>query len=111
MRCLRESRGVSIHAPRAGGDESRGERIKLVILVSIHAPRAGGDGEEGSEDDRWTNVSIHAPRAGGDLATYAAWMLSDAFQSTPPARGATGMPIGVGVVRGVSIHAPRAGGD
>ena len=34
-----------------------------------------------------------------------------AFQSTPPARGATHIDIGREVTRIISIHAPREGGD
>ena len=35
-----------------------------------------------------------------------------AFQSTPPARGATpGVPVPPDVPRWISIHAPREGGD
>ena len=33
------------------------------------------------------------------------------FQSTPPARGATGHRVVPVIVRGISIHAPREGGD
>ena len=37
--------------------------------------------------------------------------MSGAFQSTPPARGATGVPaFGIADIR-ISIHAPREGGD
>ena len=34
-------------------------------------------------------ISIHAPREGGDRAADAAGLAGDAFQSTPPAKGAT----------------------
>ena len=57
-------------------------------------------------------ISIHAPREGGDTL-YALGLWSGVgFQSTPPARGATGngQPPGSGR-RGISIHAPREGGD
>ena len=33
------------------------------------------------------------------------------FQSTPPARGATGKGAQEYIDRGISIHAPREGGD
>ncbi len=36
------------------------------------------------------NISIHAPREGGDLAKLLAEKDFLLFQSTPPARGATG---------------------
>ena len=37
----------------------------------------------------YTIISIHAPREGGDPAAVKARASVDAFQSTPPARGAT----------------------
>ena len=61
---------VSIHAPRAGGDDAIGKHLGMFVDVSIHAPRAGGDAEF-LEDNR------------ADIV----------FQSTPPARGATLMPL------------------
>ena len=56
-------------------------------------------------------ISIHAPREGGDsfFAGFGAIML--AFQSTPPARGATVQPGTEMFVWSISIHAPREGGD
>ena len=110
MAALLTSLGISIHAPREGGDMflRRGSRH---FLISIHAPREGGDDPE---DVRALNceISIHAPREGGDVIQpepiYGAnyfnprpprggrrcilWPLCLpvwVFQSTPPARGAT----------------------
>ena len=34
--------GISIHAPREGGDMIV-LRIKVEVIISIHAPREGGD--------------------------------------------------------------------
>ena len=34
---------ISIHAPRAGGDNERREAAETGGKISIHAPRAGGD--------------------------------------------------------------------
>ena len=80
-------------------------------FVSIHAPRAGGD-EWLDSDPADRDVSIHAPRAGGDLIWTDVSETNLPFQSTPPARGAT-PPNGLtyGDLARVSIHAPRAGGD
>ena len=36
-----------------------------------------------------TYISIHAPREGGDDGEYDNFITMGAFQSTPPARGAT----------------------
>ena len=38
-------------------------------------------------------------------------LISAGFQSTPPARGATGCCWSCGQVGRISIHAPREGGD
>ena len=56
-------------------------------------------------------ISIHAPREGGDFSAYFCCSPSCSFQSTPPARGATGRIAHGGNVIGISIHAPREGGD
>ena len=56
---------ISIHAPRAGGDDK--DLLKaLVAKISIHAPRAGGDRVRNVLALRIDIISIHAPRAGGD---------------------------------------------
>ena len=78
---------ISIHAPRAGGDEKTMSK-EHIERISIHAPRAGGDGAI-TGTIALLIISIHAPRAGGDCwvsMSFAAWLL---FQSTPPVRGAT----------------------
>ena len=79
--------GISIHAPREGGDMERSVIIGLT-RISIHAPREGGDNyhTDGSEEQR---ISIHAPREGGDSPRCKLNIRNRAFQSTPPARGAT----------------------
>ena len=102
--------GVSIHAPRAGRD-CDGENGGMVRQVSIHAPRAGRD--DGDLRQRsGAVVSIHAPRAGRDtrrratsarrsgfnpraprgarLRAECRTLAPTMFQSTRPARGATG---------------------
>ena len=57
--------GISIHAPREGGDLSDAERVDAALDISIHAPREGGDSSARAESRR-VNISIHAPREGGD---------------------------------------------
>ncbi len=115
---------VSIHAPRAGGDEDTWYILaqrREPGFVSIHAPRAGGRraSDRSSPVDPAGFVSIHAPRAGGDglaISDLLPGFGSSLFQSTPPRAG--GDPPG-GIVWArmllrldfVSIHAPRAGGD
>ena len=79
-------------------------------------------------------ISIHAPREGGDSSRLCQFYVDTAFQSTPPARGATRQPgepvqhrpnFNPRPPRGgrpklmpldlsssfISIHAPREGGD
>ena len=102
-------------------------------LISIHAPREGGDYWEQTQRGD-SGISIHAPREGGDPAASHQPTPTAAFQSTPPARGATtsvdrsssrrvyfnprpprgGRPEQIAVIAKVakiSIHAPREGGD
>ena len=78
---------ISIHAPREGGDFSY-NFLTVSRIISIHAPREGGD-QNATIPMILRDISIHAPREGGDLADDFTVMLSGAFQSTPPARGAT----------------------
>ena len=67
--------------------------------------------ERGPRHHFGESVSIHAARAGGDVAFSAANEVKHQFQSTPPARAATGSAAGHFRSRRVSIHAARAGGD
>ena len=79
--------GISIHAPREGGDmeipgKPRSDRI------SIHAPREGGDCCE--LDDQHYNFHFNPrPPRGGRLFKQIINTMHILFQSTPPARGAT----------------------
>ena len=79
---------ISIHAPRAGGDIYKANKIHFYYpfqstppvrgatnpfyfffnhqLISIHAPRAGGD-QGAFKAVSIFSISIHAPRAGGDI--------------------------------------------
>ena len=57
------------------------------------------------------DISIHAPREGGDGGTGSVASVSEVFQSTPPARGATALWSGKAAALRISIHAPREGGD
>ncbi len=120
----------SIYAPR-GGDCGRLWKT-LPIRYFNPRPRMGGDPafiilslEQA--------ISIHAPRMGGDSCIESMGFLLSAFQSTPPAWGATRtllvLPTGCGFQSTppawgattsrkrssssckISIHAPRMGGD
>ena len=109
-----------------------GRALCPCIPISIHAPRTGSDIIDTFKASRFT-ISIHAPRTGSDL-TRQRVTPPNAFQSTLPARGATGI---TGLLtpssstfqstlpaRGatsarrqrhravlISIHAPRTGSD
>ena len=80
-------RGISIHAPREGGDQAQDKDFPGLV-ISIHAPREGGD-IIFDEFIPEAHISIHAPREGGDWEAY--------MQRR--------------VVFEISIHAPREGGD
>ena len=56
--------GISIHAPREGGDAGDIATVDIAV-ISIHAPREGGDWPD-SRHNPVRSISIHAPREGGD---------------------------------------------
>ena len=64
MAALLTNLGISIHAPREGGDGMNMGKL-LVACISIHAPREGGDIHI-FEISIVPYISIHAPREGGD---------------------------------------------
>ena len=124
-------RVISIHASREGSDvESCHFRIELSI--SIHASREGSDFGLCSLLRLRLLISIHASREGSDLRQWLKWWQVQ-FQSTLPAREATGRIIKTGegdvnfnprFPRGkrlhlmltfsffwISIHASREGSD
>ena len=102
---------ISIHAPREGGDAGQPDHGGHTA-ISIHAPREGGDVHRSVPVRRSREISIHAPREGGDRKRNCFVLLAKnfnprpprggrhdlefsydmplLFQSTPPARGATG---------------------
>ena len=126
--------GISIHAPREGGDCCYYTACKVNSQISIHAPREGGDRPRSRPAvSRCWYFNPRPPRGGRLLSAIHASSCF-LFQSTPPARGATQMfPINTAVQyyfnprpprggrpacsgypanrRQISIHAPREGGD
>ena len=102
--------GISIHAPREGGD---GRDVRHMASKSNFNPRPPRGGRRcwsicGRMASR---ISIHAPREGGDRTDYASDRWDSEFQSTPPARGATKFTRPQLGLAAISIHAPREGGD
>ena len=102
---------ISIHAPREGGDSyifpppclynknfnprpPRGGRLAVGRNpgqhqhISIHAPREGGDSHDRHQLLQRDDFNPRPPR-GGRLSDSILVDHEEAFQSTPPARGAT----------------------
>ena len=107
---LRHNERISIHAPRTGSDMSALGYQRYEYGISIHAPRTGSD----RIHDFLIfpcQISIHAPRTGSDRRWYSSSLPTSPFQSTLPARGATGAACGSKSKRQISIHAPRTGSD
>ncbi len=124
---------ISIHAPREGCDLCLCRRLTSTITISIHAPREGCDvitkfrrslerdfnprTPRGVRREVLDNgVVVHGnsnprtPRGVRPRRKGLHW-ITDRFQSTHPARGATvGGQIDVHLLL-ISIHAPREGCD
>ena len=64
----------------------------VMYWISIHAPREGSDWIGVTQQAQKLDISIHAPREGSDVLTVIIILLCIGFQSTLPARGATGGP-------------------
>ena len=73
--CEKIISGISIHAPREGGDGRAVDVDAGGFDISIHAPREGGDHTRFSPLCYWF-ISIHAPREGGDSkdAQFYLWI-------------------------------------
>ena len=78
--------------------------------ISIHALREEGD-QQRIGGEKAMSISIHALREEGDWCWCLCRATPSLFLSTPSARGATGMPLGVEPSQQISIHALREEGD
>ena len=85
--------------------------VLLYTQISIHAPRTGSDVRNLALRSGFEIISIHAPRTGSDLADADVEEEALTFQSTLPARGATGRDPLIQAELAISIHAPRTGSD
>ena len=83
---------------------------KAKAVISIHAPRMGSDCDFNPTKDKNT-ISIHAPRMGSDSNATKQDLLTEQFQSTLPAWGATNKEDKRWLLLLISIHAPRMGSD
>ena len=82
---------ISIHAPRTGSDFHARKRALPYHHISIHAPRTGSDRQGLESRTELYAISIHAPRTGSDQSAASRRDAQQVgFQSTLPARGATG---------------------
>ena len=82
----------------------------LLLGISIHAPREGGDRRLVQVPLGPRDFNPRPPRGGRPPST-GSWCRRYRFQSTPPARGATLHGRAVHLSLHISIHAPREGGD
>ena len=78
--------------------------------ISIHAPRVGGDESEHRREGRHEYFNPRPPCGGRRLFTFTVTSPC-LFQSTPPVWGATCNEGRRTELAGISIHAPRVGGD
>ena len=78
--------------------------------ISIHAPREGGD-KAVFDSSIWEYIFQSTPPARGATQGFLLDRGRGKFQSTPPARGATALQSVLYQSLIISIHAPREGGD
>ena len=79
---------ISIHAPRAGSDQTPDGATNGIGLFQSTLPVRGATTRV-CKKGRGHNISIHAPRAGSDRPYRRGTPPSTEFQSTLPVRGAT----------------------
>jgi len=80
------------------------------VGVSIRAPREGGDIRSPRFPTSLRCFNPRPPRRGRLFADFREEIVL-AFQSAPPAKGATRCSAACIIARSVSIRAPREGGD
>ena len=96
--------------PPARGATSHSVAVCCTSGISIHAPREGGDVYDG-----YTKIigviSIHAPREGGDKQGIVVIKVAFYFNPRPPRGGRRDVLPEMMMELAISIHAPREGGD
>ena len=102
---------ISIHAPRTGSDVSFISLNKTNFHFNPRSPH--GERHDIVKVPHCSlYISIHAPRTGSDQQQLIICLNDREFQSTLPARGATGdAGRNQTAKRRISIHAPRTGSD
>ena len=102
---------ISIHAPREGRDDDP-ESDKITVSISIHAPREGRDPASRPSSAVHAAFQSTRPARGATGQHYVLEFDAVGFQSTRPARGATAYQvIYADGTKKISIHAPREGRD
>jgi len=96
--------------PPCGGRHADSSKRVAQAGVSIHAPRVGGDANNPKNCIRVWGFNPRPP-CGGRLLLCKKGDVLFPFQSTPPVWGATFSHPNVLSMLIVSIHAPRVGGD
>ena len=96
----------SPHGERPGRAAGRGKPQD----ISIHAPRTGSDKIQQAKD-RLTELFQSTLPARGATISSSRPRGAEKFQSTLPARGATRSAVSPGRWERISIHAPRTGSD
>ena len=81
---------ISIHASREGSDQRIVNSFPYTFAISIHASREGSDLDVCTAISPTLTISIHASREGSDYSRLACNVPFRQFQSTLPAREATG---------------------
>ena len=109
MEPLRLVGHISIHALREEGDASNMQQMANQVDFNPRPPRGGRH-----KVLTVTTLKLYfnpRPPRGGRRQTISQCATSIEFQSTPSARRATGMPLGVEPSQQISIHALREEGD
>ena len=102
--------GISIHAPREGGDNQQHKRASQTKRFQSTPPARGATLHYPAIFKSYA-ISIHAPREGGDLIHSILATPQNDFNPRPP-RGGRRKTVLHGIrINLISIHAPREGGD
>ncbi len=103
-------RGISIHAPREGGDTE--DELQFIEQKHFNPrPPRGGRRHGGTMQLCLDVISIHAPREGGDEPRHDYLTGGKNFNPRPPRGGRPSLWTPVSDPAEISIHAPREGGD
>ena len=102
--------GISIHAPREGGDSPSLPSI-YACPISIHAPREGGDVVQRAVRHVAIDFNPRPPRGGRPGSQSILLKAQRDFNPRPPRGGRLQAPVEIKSAKIISIHAPREGGD